>query len=75
MSERFERLFNLPNNLYLEGSPIIISAGSLLKDTTTGSIVAQIKFHSVSKKVIKAGTISVIETLNQVIDYLKSKGE
>ena len=48
MAERFERLYKLSENLYIDGAPIIISAGALLKDTATGSVVAQIKFHSVS---------------------------
>ena len=32
MAERFERLYKLPDNLYTNESPIIISAGVLLKD-------------------------------------------
>ena len=59
MSERFDCLYKLPNNLYSSGAPIIISAGSLLKDTVTGNIVAQLKFHSVSSNIIKALKISL----------------
>ena len=59
MAERFEKLFALPHNLYSEGSPIIISAGSLLKDTETGKIIAQIKYHSISAVPIKALKIRV----------------
>ncbi len=59
MTERFEKLFALPYNLYSEGSPIIISAGSLLKDTETGKIIAQIKYHSISAVPIKALKIKV----------------
>ena len=59
MAERFEKLFSLPPNLYSKGSPVIISAGSLLKDTETGKIVVQIKFHSVSSMPIKALKIDV----------------
>lgn len=59
MAERFEKLFSLPPNLYSKGSPVIISAGSLLKDTETGKIVVQIKFHSVSFTPIKALKIDI----------------
>ena len=59
MAERFEKLFSLPPNLYSNGSPVIISAGSLLKDTETGKIVVQIKYHSVSSTPIKALKVDV----------------
>lgn len=59
MAERFERLYKLPENLYIDGAPIIISAGALLKDTATGSVVTQLKFHSVTKNIIKAVKISL----------------
>ena len=32
MSERYSRLFTLPENLYTEGSPLLIKAGALLKE-------------------------------------------
>lgn len=59
MSERFERLFSLPSNLYSEDSPVILTAGALLKDTQTGSIIAQLKFQSLSATPIKALKISI----------------
>lgn len=59
MAERFERLYKLLENLYIDGSPIIISAGALLKDTATGSVVAQLKFHSVTQNIIKAIKVSI----------------
>lgn len=54
MSERYSRLFALPENLYAVGSPVIIAAGTLLKDTQTGKIIAQLKLKSISAKAIKA---------------------
>lgn len=54
MSERYSRLFALPENLYTVGSPVIIAAGTLLKDTQTGKIIAQLKLKSISAKAIKA---------------------
>ena len=59
MAERFEKLYILPSNLYAEGTPIIISAGSLLKDTETGKVIAQIKYHSISSMPIKALKIKI----------------
>ena len=60
MSDRFQRLFVLPSNLYAPNSPIIVEAGALLKDTQTDSLVIQLKFHSVSGLPIKALKVSVI---------------
>jgi len=54
MSERYSRLFALSENLYAVGSPVVIAAGTLLKDNQTGRIVAQLKFRSISSKTIKA---------------------
>ena len=54
MSERYSRLFALPENLYAVGSPVVIAAGTLLKDTQTGKIIAQLKLKSISAKAIKA---------------------
>lgn len=52
MSERYSRLFTLPENLYAVGSPVVIAAGTLLKDNQTGKIVAQLKLRSISFKMI-----------------------
>lgn len=59
MADRFERLFELPKNLYTQGSPVIISAGALLKDTQSGNVIAQIKFQSVAEKTIRALKLSL----------------
>lgn len=53
MSERYSRLYELPQNLYAVGSPVVIAAGTLLKDNQTGNVVAQLKFHSISDKIVK----------------------
>lgn len=54
MSERYSRVFTLSENLYCIGSPVIIAAGTLLKDNQTGRVVAQLKLRSISPKAIKA---------------------
>ena len=52
MSERYSKLFSLSENLYAVGSPVVIAAGTLLKDNQTGKIVAQLKMRSISPKTI-----------------------
>ena len=75
MADRFQKLFSLENNLYIENAPIIISAAALLKDTKSGNIVLQIKFKSVSNKNIKGVKISLSaydvsgKEINGVDDY------
>lgn len=59
MSERYTKLFALPENQYAVGAPILIAAGALLKDNQTGKVLAQFKFKSISPKEIKAVKISV----------------
>lgn len=54
MSQRYTELFNGPKNLYLKGSPIIISAHVLLKDNEKNKVLAQIKFQNISDKKIIA---------------------
>lgn len=59
MSERYSKLFSLLENLYTEGSPVIIAAGALLKDNQTGRVIAQLKLRNISSKKIKAATVSL----------------
>lgn len=54
MADRFTRLYKLQNDLCAVGSPLAIEAGVLLKDEQTNNIIAQLKFHSISDKTIKA---------------------
>ncbi|MBO4894008.1 MAG: tetratricopeptide repeat protein [Clostridia bacterium] len=52
--ERYKRLFQSENNLYVEDSPVVVSAGAITKDTETGKVFAQIKTKNISDKTIKA---------------------
>ena len=52
--ERYQRLFQLPGNLYVAGSPVVIAAGALTKDTQTDRVFIQIKAKSIVEKAIKA---------------------
>ena len=57
MSERYSKVFSLPENLYAEGAPVVIAAGALLKDNQTGRVVAQLKLRNIGPKTIKAATV------------------
>ena len=59
MSERYSRLFSLPENLYAEGAPVIIAAGALLKDNQTGNVLAQLKLQNICNQIIKAATVRI----------------
>lgn len=59
MNERYTKLFSLQNNLYAEGSPVIIAAGALLKDNSTSTVLAQLKFQNISKTSVKALTVKI----------------
>lgn len=59
MSERYTKLFSLPENLYAEGAPVIFSAGNLLKDNQTGKVLAQLKIKNVAAKPLKAATVLI----------------
>ena len=60
MSERYTKVFDLPKNMYAENAPVVISAGALLKDNQTGTILAQLKIKNITNKVIKAAKISIL---------------
>lgn len=57
---RYEKVFTLTPMLYVKGSPVIIEAGALQKDNVNGNIIAQLKFKSISSKVIKALTVKIV---------------
>lgn len=59
MSERYSRLFSLPENIGLPGSPVLISAGVLLKDTNTGKVLVQLKLRNISEQVVKSVKIKI----------------
>ena len=69
MSERYIRLFSLPNNLYIDNAPVVVAAGALLKDTKTDKILVQLKIKNIEKKKIKAATVKIVlqDTAGRVI--------
>jgi len=59
MSERYTRLFSLPENLGLENCPVVISAGALLMDNVTGNVLAQLKLRNLSHQAVKAVKVKI----------------
>lgn len=59
MAERFNSLYSLPDNLYFEDFPFIISAGRLLLDTQTGKTASQLKIKNLSSKNVSALKIRI----------------
>lgn len=59
MSERYSKLFSLPENLYAEGAPVIVSAGNLLKDNQTDKVLVQLKIKNIAAKPLKAATVLI----------------
>lgn len=59
MSERYTRLFSLPENLGLEDCPVVISAGALLMDNVTGNVLAQLKLRNLSPQAVNAVKVKI----------------
>lgn len=59
VGERYSRVFDLQQYFFADSSPVIITAGALLKDNQSGKVLAQLKLHNISNKAIKAATVSI----------------
>lgn len=59
MSERYTKLFTLPERLYAEGAPVMIMAGALLKDNQTGGVLAQLRLRNLNGKRLRAVTVAI----------------
>ena len=59
MADRYIRVYKSDAKLYMEGSPLVISACALLKDTVTEKVLTQIKFQNISEKIITACRVTV----------------
>lgn len=57
--ERYTSLYRLPKNQYTAGSPVLLAAGTLLKDTQTAAVLAQLKMQSLSTEPIRAVMVAV----------------
>ncbi len=61
MSERFEKIYSLPENLYAEKSPLLLAAGALLLDKQLAKFLVQLKFINISNKTPISVTVKIIE--------------
>ncbi len=59
MSNRYQLVFSLSPRLYLEGSPVLIEAGAIQKDTQTNNLLVQLKFRNISSKTIIACKVKI----------------
>lgn len=64
MSERYTRIYSLPAEVYAEGAPVVVSAGTVLMDNVENSALAQIKFYNVSQG--RLASIEVVITPKDV---------
>lgn len=60
MSEKFTRVFSLGENLYQQGSPIVLEAGDLVKENSSGKIWARLKMRSISNLEIRAVQVRLL---------------
>lgn len=73
MSTEYLKLFSLPPNLYSQGSPVVILAGALHKNTLNNRVICQIKFQNLTTKNIKAIFVSLSgkDVQNREIETIK----
>lgn len=54
MSDRFTRVFSLGENLYQQGSPIVLETGDIVKENGTGKVWARLKLRNIADREIRA---------------------
>ena len=59
MEKRFQELYRLEPKLYIEGSPVVLEAGALLKDNKINKVLVQLKIRNLAEKRITACKICV----------------
>ena len=59
MAERYEKLFSSYDKYCSVGSPALIAAEAILKDTKEDKVKAQLKFQNITNKTIKAVNIKI----------------
>lgn len=69
----FSRLYELPKNQYINGCPVIVCAGALLKMEDAGLLIAQLKLEALTDKKISALIVSL--TLFDVLGQEKGTKE
>ena len=59
MADRYTKLYTLERMPYSPESPVLLMAGSLLRDSYSGDLVIQLRLHSLSELPIKAVTVLI----------------
>lgn len=69
MGERYKSLFKSTCPQVQDGLAILFSAGALLGDTSTGKVIAQLKFQNIGAKVITAvyASLTCFDAMNTVV--------
>ncbi len=60
MSEKYKVIYSADNNLYTEGSPVIVRDFSLLRDIKGGTMLCKLTLINISTKTIKRIRVSAI---------------
>lgn len=60
MDKRYCELYRLNRGYYRQGSPVVILAYALLKDSLQNRVLAQIKFKNISIKSIQTLTVQIV---------------
>lgn len=60
MSEKYKVIFSADNNLYTEGSPVIVREFSLLRDIRGGGMLCKLQLINISDKTVKRIKVSAI---------------
>ena len=74
MTSRYQELYRLGHNLYIEGSPVLIEAGALQKDIVSDRVLAQIKIKNLADKRVIACKVCIraYETSGNEIEGISS---
>ena len=59
MADRFTKLYASETIPYIQDMPVLLMAGSLLRDAYSGELITQLRLHSLSIKPIKAITVLI----------------
>ena len=59
MADRYTKLFELPGGLYTSGSPVLIRAGALLRDSLSKALICQLKFCNLDPRNVRSLTVAL----------------
>lgn len=60
MAERFTQLYELPGGLYAAGAPVLIRAGSLLRDSVKKTVIVQLKLYNLDPRTIRSVKLALV---------------